>query len=44
MRGKADHVKWLVCVLFPLVTICMAATGEIIYVDADTDGHCISKS
>ena len=44
MRGKANLVKWLVCVLFPLVTVCMAATGEVIYLDTDTDGHCISKS
>lgn len=44
MRGKANLVKWLVCVLFLGVTVCTAATGEVIYLDADTDGHFVSKS
>jgi hypothetical protein len=38
MRGKANLIKWLLCVLFLPVTVCTAAAGEVIYVDADADG------
>ncbi len=38
MRGKSNHFKWLLCMLFLLGTICTAVTGEVIYVDADATG------
>jgi hypothetical protein len=38
MRGKANHIRWLLCTLFLLGAACTAATGEVIYVDADAIG------
>ena len=38
MRGKANLLTWLVWMLFLTVTICTAATGEVIYVDGYADG------
>ena len=34
MRGKTNHVRWLLCVLFLLGAVRTAAAGRIIYVDA----------
>jgi hypothetical protein len=34
MRGKANHLRWLLCVLFLLGAVRTAAAGRIIYVDA----------
>ena len=44
MRGKTNLVTWPACVLFLLVTVCTAAAGEVIYVDADADGFNIGIS
>jgi hypothetical protein len=38
MRTKANHVRWLLCVLFLLAASCTAAAGRVIYVDADATG------
>lgn len=38
MRGKANHIKPLLCALFLLAVSCTAATGKVIYVDADAVG------
>ena len=38
MRGKTNLITWPVFVLFLLVVLCTAATGEVIYVDADAAG------
>ena len=44
MRGKANLVKWLLCVLFLPVTVCTAVAGEVIYVDAKAAGLNIGIS
>jgi hypothetical protein len=44
MRGKANLLRWPVCVLFLLVALCTAATGEVIYVDDDADGLNLGTS
>jgi|GEM_PF-1366409 len=38
MRGKANYIRWLLCVLLLLVAARTAAAGGIIYVDADATG------
>ena len=38
MRGKTNHLKWLMCVLFLVGAVHSAAAGRIIYVDDDADG------
>lgn len=38
MRGKVNLLRWPVCVLFLLLALCTAATGEVIYVDDDAAG------
>ncbi len=38
MRGKANHLKWLLCVLFLIGAIHSTAAGRIIYVDDDAVG------
>jgi hypothetical protein len=38
MRGKENLVRWSLCVLFLLLTVCVAAEGKIIYVDDDAVG------
>ncbi len=38
MRGKANYIKWLLCVLLLLVAARTAAAGGVIYVDADAAG------
>ena len=35
MRGKANHIRSLLCALFLLAASCTAATGKVIYVDSD---------
>ena len=35
MRGKANHIRSLLCALFLLTVLCTAATGKVIYVDVD---------
>jgi len=38
MRGEANQARWLLSTLFLLATLCTAATGRVIYVDADATG------
>jgi hypothetical protein len=38
MRGKANHLKWLLCVLFLLGMVSAAAAERVIYVDDDAVG------
>jgi predicted outer membrane repeat protein len=38
MRGKANHSKWLLCLLFLLWMVSAAATERVIYVDDDAVG------
>ena len=38
MKGKANHVVWLLCVLFLVGAVCTAAAGRVICVDADASG------
>lgn len=36
--GEENLVKWFLCVLFLLLTVCVATEGRVIYVDADAVG------
>ena len=38
MRGKANYIRWLPCVLFLLGAVRTAAAGRVIYVDDDAVG------
>ncbi|MHC4425315.1 MAG: hypothetical protein ACYSYV_04365, partial [Planctomycetota bacterium] len=38
MRGKGNDRRWLLCTLFLLAAACTAATGRVIYVNADDTG------
>ncbi|TKJ37108.1 MAG: hypothetical protein CEE38_09415 [Planctomycetes bacterium B3_Pla] len=38
MRRKANHVRWLLCVVFLLGAVRTAAAGGVIYVDASAAG------
>jgi hypothetical protein len=38
MRGKANHTRWPLCVLFLMAAVHADATGRVIYVDADGAG------
>ena len=38
MRGKTNHIRWLLCVLFLFGTVRTTAAGRVIYVDDDAVG------